>query len=242
MEIINTRLLNLHNVTMEDAINTITEYSTTPTLDIVVTPNIDHLARIVSEGATSPLKAIYSRASLCLCDSRILAKLLHLKDKPVKEVITGSTLTQNLFDSQHMLGQTILVVGGEISVFNKLLAQYPDLNLCHINPPMGFINDQAEISKVIDYAKQVQPHYLFLAVGSPRQEILAEQLQLTLTKGVALCIGASLLFLVGDEKRAPKWVQRLSLEWCYRACQNPRVLVKRYFGNSLKLRRIYGAL
>jgi N-acetylglucosaminyldiphosphoundecaprenol N-acetyl-beta-D-mannosaminyltransferase len=135
-----------------------------------------------------------------------------------------------------------LVVGGEISVFTKLLAQYPNLTLHHINPPMGFINDQDEINKVINYAEQVQPHYLFLAVGSPRQEILAEQLQLTLTKGVALCIGASLLFLVGDEKRAPKWVQRLSLEWCYRACQNPRVLVKRYFGNSLKLRQIYGAL
>jgi N-acetylglucosaminyldiphosphoundecaprenol N-acetyl-beta-D-mannosaminyltransferase len=239
MEIINTRLLNLHNITMVDAINTIKEYSTSETLDIVVTPNIDHLARIVSEGATSPLKAIYSRASLCLCDSRILAKLLQFKDKPVKEVITGSTLTQNLFDSEHMLNQTILVVGGENSVFNKLLVLYPKLSLCHINPPMGFINDQAEINKVIDYAKQVQPHYLFLAVGSPRQEILAEQLQLTLTKGVALCIGASILFLVGAERRAPYWVQRLSLEWCYRICQNPRVLAKRYFSNFLKLQRIY---
>jgi N-acetylglucosaminyldiphosphoundecaprenol N-acetyl-beta-D-mannosaminyltransferase len=242
MEIINTRLLNLHNITMVDAINTIKEYSTSETLDIVVTPNIDHLARIVSEGATSPLRAIYSRASLCLCDSRILAKLLQFKDKPVKEVITGSTLTQNLFDSEHMLNQTILVVGGENSVFNKLLVLYPKLSLCHINPPMGFINDQAEINKVIDYAKQVQPHYLFLAVGSPRQEILAEQLQLTLTKGVALCIGASILFLVGAERRAPYWVQRLSLEWCYRICQNPKVLAKRYFSNSLKLRRIFSAL
>jgi N-acetylglucosaminyldiphosphoundecaprenol N-acetyl-beta-D-mannosaminyltransferase len=95
MKIINTRLLNLHSITIEDAINTITKYSTSPKLDIVVTPNIDHLARIVSEGSTSPLKAIYSRASICLCDSRILAKLLYFKDKrvkEVKEVITGSTL------------------------------------------------------------------------------------------------------------------------------------------------------
>jgi exopolysaccharide biosynthesis WecB/TagA/CpsF family protein len=107
---------------------------------------------------------------------------------------------------------------------------------------MGFINDQDEINKVINYAEQVQPHYLFLAVGSPRQEVLAEQLQLTLTKGVALCIGASILFLVGAERRAPYWVQRLSLEWCYRICQNPKVLAKRYFSNFLKLQRIYSSL
>jgi N-acetylglucosaminyldiphosphoundecaprenol N-acetyl-beta-D-mannosaminyltransferase len=242
MDMINTPLLNLHNVTMVDAINTIKQYSESPTLDIVVTPNIDHLARIVSEGETSPLKAIYSRASLCLCDSRILAKLLQFKDKRVKEVITGSTLTQNLFDSEHMVNQTILVVGGEDSVFNKLLAQYPHLNLQHINPPMGFIDDQAEINKVIDYAKQVQPNYIFLAVGSPRQEMLAEQLQASLNKGVALCIGASILFLVGEEKRAPQWVQRLSLEWCYRMFQNPKVLVKRYLGNFLQLRHVFKAL
>jgi N-acetylglucosaminyldiphosphoundecaprenol N-acetyl-beta-D-mannosaminyltransferase len=72
--------------------------------------------------------------------------------------------------------------------------------------------------------------------------MLAEQLQASLNKGVALCIGASILFLVGEERRAPLWVQHLSLEWCYRMFQNPRVLVKRYFGNSLKLRRIFSAL
>jgi len=242
MEIINTSLVDLHNLTTVDAINTIKKYCETSKLDIVVTPNIDHLARILTEGATSELKAIYARASLCLCDSQILAKLLQLKNKRVKEVITGSSLTKNLFDSHHMLNQTILVIGGEDRVFNKLLAQYPNLNLFHINPTMGFINDQDEINKVINYAEQVQPNYVFLAVGSPRQEVLAEKLQLTLTKGVALCIGASILFLVGEERRAPHWVQRLSLEWCYRMCQNPKVLVTRYFSNFFKLPQIFKAL
>lgn len=239
MQVIKTSLVNLHNLTMAEAISKVKHYSETAKLDIVVTPNIDHLARIVTEGETSPLKAIYNRASLCLCDSRILQKLLRLKNKVINEVVPGSTLTQRLFDENHMLNRRVLVVGGEQAVFTKLTQQYSELDLQHYNPPMGFINDANEVNKVIQFAEQTQPDFIFLAVGSPRQEILAEKLQLPLTKGVALCVGASILFLVGEEKRAPQWVQNLHLEWCYRMCQNPKVLAKRYLKNFLKLQQIY---
>lgn len=242
MEIINTNLVNLHNLTMLSAIYTVKEFSTSAGLDIVVTPNIDHLARIVTEGENSELKGIYSRASLCLCDSRILKKLLKRKNKIISEVIPGSTLTQLMFDEKHMLNKKVLIVGGEQHIFDTLVNKYPEITLYHINPPMGFINNANEVNKVIEYSKQVEPDFIFLAVGSPRQEILAEKLQLSLNKGVALCVGASILFVVGAEKRAPEWIQKCHLEWCYRMLQNPKVLVKRYFGNFLKLQCIYKAL
>jgi len=239
MDIIETRLVNLHNVSMESAIDTVKRFSESSGVDIVVTPNIDHLARIVTEGDSSQLKAIYNRSSLCLCDSRILQKLLKQRNKIIDEVIPGSTLTQLLFDQQHMVDKKVLIVGGEQHVFDAISTKYPTLNLHHINPPMGFINKEDEVNKVIDFAVTVQPDFLFLAVGSPRQEILAEQLQTKLTKGVALCVGASILFLAGEEKRAPQWIQNLHLEWFYRMVQNPKILVKRYFGNFLKLQKIY---
>ncbi len=242
MEIISTSIVNLHNLTMLDSINKVKELSQTSKLDIVVTPNIDHLARIVTEGETSQLKAIYNRASLCLCDSRILQKLLKRKNKHIHEVVPGSTLTQLLFDDNHMTDKKILIVGAENNVFETLQAKYSHLNLHHINPSMGFIDKPEEVERIVQFTEQVQPDFIFLAVGSPRQEILAEKLQLTLTKGVALCVGASILFLAGEEKRAPQWIQNLHLEWCYRMFQNPKVLVKRYFGNFLKLQQIYKAL
>ena len=242
MEIIYTSLVNLHNLTLINAIQKVKEFSETSQLDIVVTPNIDHLARIVTEGESSELKAIYNRSSLCLCDSRILQKLLKTKHKLINEVVPGSTLTQFLFDENHMLDKKILIIGAETPVFERLKFKYKHLNLHHINPTMGFINKAGEVESIKELTSQMQPDYIFLAVGSPRQEILAEKLQTALTKGVALCIGASILFLAGEEKRAPEWVQRIHLEWCYRMLQNPKVLVKRYFGNFLKLQSIYKAL
>jgi UDP-N-acetyl-D-mannosaminuronic acid transferase (WecB/TagA/CpsF family) len=41
-------------------------------------------------------------------------------------------------------------------------------------------------------------------------------------------VGASLDFLTGNEKRAPEWIQQMSLEWLYRLAQNPRRLARRY--------------
>jgi N-acetylglucosaminyldiphosphoundecaprenol N-acetyl-beta-D-mannosaminyltransferase len=35
--------------------------------------------------------------------------------------------------------------------------------------------------------------------------------------------------MIGMQKRAPRWMQKLSLEWLYRLFQEPRRLFKRYF-------------
>jgi exopolysaccharide biosynthesis WecB/TagA/CpsF family protein len=46
--------------------------------------------------------------------------------------------------------------------------------------------------------------------------------------GTALCIGASLDFITGRERRAPMLLQRLSLEWAYRLFSAPRRMWRRY--------------
>ena len=46
--------------------------------------------------------------------------------------------------------------------------------------------------------------------------------------GLALCVGASINFMTGIEKRAPPWMQKLGFEWLFRLLQNPRRMAKRY--------------
>ena len=67
------------------------------------------------------------------------------------------------------------------------------------------------------------------AVGSPQQETIAQMLRTRgVARGLALCIGASLNFITGVEKRAPVWMQKMALEWLYRLMQDPRRLARRY--------------
>lgn len=240
--IIETGVAKLHNMTMNEALGEIAHLAETSGLDLVVTPNVDHLARLLASGPDSDLSKIYSGASLSLCDSRIVEKLLKLKNKHLKDVIPGSDLTLKLFNSNVLKDKTVSIIGGDSDVISTLRSLYPHLNLQHINPSMGFIEKPDEVEQLIKQTEQHSPDFIFLAVGSPRQEVLGSLLQQRLNKGVALCIGASLLFITGREQRAPKWVQSMHLEWLYRMLQNPEVLVKRYFDNFLCLFRIYRAL
>jgi len=47
-------------------------------------------------------------------------------------------------------------------------------------------------------------------------------------RGLAFCVGASVNYLTGVERRAPEWLQRAGFEWVYRMMNNPRRMAKRY--------------
>ncbi len=71
--------------------------------------------------------------------------------------------------------------------------------------------------------------FVFLAVGSPRQEMLAAAIKATgAARGTGLCIGASLEFLAGAIPRAPGFMQRAGNEWLHRLLVDPRRLGRRY--------------
>ncbi|MFZ3358226.1 MAG: WecB/TagA/CpsF family glycosyltransferase, partial [Xanthobacteraceae bacterium] len=79
-----------------------------------------------------------------------------------------------------------------------------------------------------------------LCLGCPAQEMIALELaELGCKSGVALCVGASIDFLTGTRKRAPHWLQALSLEWAYRLAQEPGRLWRRYLVESPKILRIF---
>ena len=239
---IQTGVVALDNLTMSEAVQRISESNSSSALDIVLTPNIDHLARLIKETAESSYKTIYETANMRLCDSRIFQKLLKAKGHSIKEVIPGSSLTKELFDSNVLLDRNIAIIGGSETVYQRLCAKYPNHSIVHYNPPMGFINSDAEVDKTIRFCIESKADVFFLAVGSPRQEILAAAMKKSSLGGVALCIGASILFLVDEQKRAPIWMQKLCLEWFYRLLQEPKRLAGRYFSNFLDLYTIYRAL
>jgi exopolysaccharide biosynthesis WecB/TagA/CpsF family protein len=240
---VETALIDFDNLDLVEAASKVKALSQSDQYSYVITPNIDHVARLCEPEASASLLPIYRSADLCLCDSRILEKILKLAKREVKAVVPGSDLTQYLFENVLAEKDKILIFGGEEDKVNSLCELYPGLNIEHINPSMGFINKDDEVQKLISDIKGKDFNYLFLAVGSPRQEVFADKLkQAGVERGVSLCIGASINFLVGVEKRAPKIMQILHLEWLYRMLQDPARLIKRYASNASYLVKIYFCL
>jgi exopolysaccharide biosynthesis WecB/TagA/CpsF family protein len=188
---------------------------------------VDHIIRYHEDAA---FRDSYAAAEHVLLDSRLLARLLRLTKGVALRVCTGSDLTAALFATVIRPADSIVLVGGTVAQARRLAELYGLANIHHFDPPMGFIKDAAAVRECLEFVEAHSPfRFCFIAVGSPQQESLAVQIQMRgRAKGLALCIGASLNFITGSEKRAPKWVQDLSLEWLYRLLQNPRRLARRY--------------
>lgn len=79
--------------------------------------------------------------------------------------------------------------------------------------------------------QQAQLDILLVALGCPKQEIWIDQYSDQLPP-LQLGIGAVIDFLSGRRREAPRWVQLLALEWCYRWLQEPRRLAPRYLRHN----------
>jgi exopolysaccharide biosynthesis WecB/TagA/CpsF family protein len=193
----------------------------------VVTPNVDHLIRYYEDPT---FRAQYRAADFILMDSRFAARLVRLLKGVRLPVCTGSDLTAQLLANVIQPDDRVVMIGGTDEQAQQIASKYGLKDLQHHNPPMGFIKDPAAVEDCLKFIESVSPfRFCFLAVGSPQQEALAQALRARGTaKGLALCIGASLNFITGHEKRAPLWMQRLALEWLYRLLQNPKRLAGRY--------------
>lgn len=202
----------------------------------IVTPNVDHVVRNWRE--KGKLVEIYEDAELSLCDSRIVSLIGRFSGIALP-VVTGSDLTSILLDYTIDPAERITIIGGSTTVIAKLAGRYGLRDVRHFNPPMGFIRDPAAVLEAAQFVEQNPSRFVFFAVGSPQQEILARSIkQRGQAVGVGLCVGASLLFLTGDLQRAPVWMQRARLEWLHRLAQEPRRMWRRYLYDAPKILRI----
>jgi N-acetylglucosaminyldiphosphoundecaprenol N-acetyl-beta-D-mannosaminyltransferase len=202
-----------------------------PGFTSVVTPNVDHIVRMDRLG-DAPLGQRYRQAlsdsDYCLCDSRILSRLARLRGVALP-VVPGSDLTASIFNDQLTSGDRIAVVGGDDRTIAAISKSYPGIDVVQHIPPMGMVNDARAIDEAAAFIRDADCPYVFVAVGSPQGEILCHRArQLGANHGVALSIGASIDFLTGRQKRAPRVLQKLGLEWAHRLLSNPKRLWRRY--------------
>ncbi|MCX6382262.1 MAG: WecB/TagA/CpsF family glycosyltransferase, partial [Armatimonadetes bacterium] len=71
-----------------------------------------------------------------------------------------------------------------------------------------------------------RPDVLCIALGIPKQEKFIAQYKVALGVPVLIGVGGTFDVLSGNLKRAPVWMQRLSLEWLWRLLQNPSKINK----------------
>lgn len=192
----------------------------------IVTPNVQHLVALDSDEVA---RTYYENALARVCDSNLVQLLIKLRMKKTLPITPGSDLTLAMFEKYLKPQDSIMILGSSPDAVKGLSRSYHLENIYCYSPPMGFADNQVEVEKAISEVKAIAPRYLFIALGFPRQEMLASRLQATCDFDcTAFCVGASIDFMTGHQIRAPKVFQKLKLEWFFRAITNPRRLGVRY--------------
>lgn len=208
----------------------------------ITTPNVDHIVALypaVASGVSAQFAASQRSAALRLCDSRILALLASLSGLKLT-VVTGSDLTKALFGHVFGAAHRIAVVGATAELVERLRQLYPSPDYIQLIPPMGVLDDLAAQVAIADFVSAAKADYTLFAIGAPQSEIVAKRiLDANQAVGLGLCVGASLEFLVGDVRRAPRAVQYLNLEWAFRLLSEPRRLWRRYLVRGPRIFKIW---
>jgi exopolysaccharide biosynthesis WecB/TagA/CpsF family protein len=201
----------------------------------VVTPNADHIVRLRRQPDLRPL---YDAAWSVLLDSRLMALAARALGLACPPVVTGADLTAALLPA--LAGRRAAIIGMSRASVCALTARYPQIDWVHHNPPPNLLDDAPAQAAAVAFALAAQAEIIFLAVGSPVQEILAAAIARSSgATGLGLCIGSALDFAAGTRPRAPVWMRRAGLEWAFRLAQEPTRLAARYL---LRDPQIFAAL
>ena len=109
----------------------------------------------------------------------------------------------------------------------KAPERYPHLQIAGmVSPPFRSLSaeeDAAEVEKINSSGADI----IWVGLGAPKQENWMYDHR-DKVHGVMIGVGAGFDYHAGNIKRAPMWMQKLSLEWLYRLMQDPKRLFKRY--------------
>lgn len=162
------------------------------------------------------LKAIFFLICIVLFPGRLR--------KIFPERVTGVDLMESICALSVKRGKPeIFLLGAEAGVAQKvqkiLEAKYPGIKIVGVFPGSPSEDDFLAIQA---FVAETRPKILFVAYGAPKQEIwIAEHLSKIPSVKIAMGVGGAFDFIAGMQKRSPKWMQKLGLEWLYRLIQEP---------------------
>lgn len=233
------RLLNtyVNNLDMKEAINEIESLIDCNKKSYIVAINVDVVMKIEQD---TYLKKITDEADMVLVDGKPLIWISKMHKNPVKAKISGSDLVPLLCAVAAQKGYSIFIIGGKDGIAEKakmrLKAQYPNIEIIGTySPPFGFENDLEELDRINQMISEVHPDLLIACFGCPKQEKWIYENYRKYEARVSVCAGATVDFLAGNIKRAPKWMSEHGLEWFYRFLQEPKRMFKRYFVDDVKI-------
>lgn len=191
---------------------------------LVVTANPETVMR-----ARAPeLAAVLAAAHLVVADGVGVLWAARLLGEKLPGKVPGIELAEVLLEACAGAGLPVFFLGGKPQVAaraaNRLRQRWPELRV--VGVWHGYLSEEEE-RRVREALAAARPALLLCGMGCPRQELwLARNAAFLSQCGVRVAVGVGGAFDVwaGDVPRAPAFLRKLGLEWCWRAAWQPRRL------------------
>jgi N-acetylglucosaminyldiphosphoundecaprenol N-acetyl-beta-D-mannosaminyltransferase len=145
--------------------------------------------------------------------------------------IAGMDLLPDLMKKSEIERLPIFIYGSTEEMLNTtreyLLENHPHLLVAgFLSPPFKQLSqeEEEEHARIINKSGA---KIVFVVLGCPKQEYWMSRMTNRIN-AVLIGVGGALPVLVGQQKRAPAWMQDAGLEWLFRLSQEPKRLWKRY--------------
>jgi N-acetylglucosaminyldiphosphoundecaprenol N-acetyl-beta-D-mannosaminyltransferase len=155
--------------------------------------------------------------------------------KPLPQRVPGSDLLPALCSDFQARSEAIrlFLLGGKPGVPERaaevIQAKWPSASVVGtLSPPYGFENDEEANQVICRQINNSRADVLIVGLGFPKQENWLTQNRPWLRVPVAMGVGATIDFLAGEQKRAPRWIQVINMEWFFRLVTDPKRLAGRY--------------
>lgn len=196
----------------------------------VATLNLDHVVKLRLQ---PDFLDAYLAHTHVVADGNPVVWLAHLAGRRDVRLVPGSELIAPLASLAAEKRVPVAFLGSTDTVLRdaaaRMMADVRNLTVAaSLSPAFGFDPLSIQADALLDKVAASGARICFLALGAPKQEILA-------ARGLArhphlgfVSIGAGLDFIAGHQTRAPLWVRRIAMEWLWRMLTNPRRLARRY--------------
>jgi N-acetylglucosaminyldiphosphoundecaprenol N-acetyl-beta-D-mannosaminyltransferase len=179
---------------------------------------------------------VVTEANTVCADGQPLVWASQLLLKKKTHRLSGMDMLPQMLQHAEENGIRCFFIGGSESAekltVEQLKVRWPKLVFDTYSPPFGEWN-QEEWEKQFARINKFDAQWTFVVLGCPKQELWMSK-ACNNVHGVLFGVGGALPVLLGLQKRAPQWMQRIALEWLFRLIQEPKRMWRRYLKTNFQ--------
>ncbi|HZS91044.1 MAG TPA: WecB/TagA/CpsF family glycosyltransferase [Chloroflexota bacterium] len=166
--------------------------------------------------------AVLARADLATPDGVGIIWAARRQGVYLRERVGGTDSAMPMARQCARLGHRLFLLGAAEGVAERaalaLQRQFPDLVIAgtFAGSPSPEMEEQ-----IVALIRAARPHILWVAYGSPAQDMWIARNKGRLGVPVSIGVGGAIDYLAGVQRRAPAWLRRLWLDWAFRLVTQP---------------------